>query len=788
MMRRAAAARAALTRAAGLQQQRRVISTATISKAAERNLALAAAFDLPPSNTSSLNGRPVKRQRAVGLMNDPALASPQSMVEAARAATASAHALVASLIARGADGRHLTLAETHTLIDDFDALSNALCCVTDTAELLRNLHPDRQWSAAADAAYASLSSLLHTLNTDHALYAVLRSAADAHAADLPDLDARNAAVFLRDFETSGIHLPEATRRQHVEIADQINHHARDFFAFEFGAIDVPLSAADCATLPPDLAPLVRTLDEDSTSENFRLAMSPDTAARLVTTSPAPAVRGKACRVLNAAFPQQEAHLQSLLASRHHMATLVGFPAFNTMFLKDKMVHSPTRVLRFLDRLARESQPRLDRSFAALARENGGRPVLEPDRGYLLRQIHLREVAATMQQQNKRTSLPTLGTAMAVFADTIHAMYGVTLSVAGSRAHLASVGETWYPDVVKLVVGYQGRDIGTMYCDLVHRTPPKLAAAAHFTVRGRRVPSAVRGDSYDQSTGAAMLAAATTDMPSDVAAAVQRPVVVLATSLPRGPGAGLPWTQVETLWHELGHAVHSLLSFTPYQNVSGTRCALDVSEVPSILMELVLAHPAVQARFADTQPGVQPIPRAAQDEEMMAGSSSSLELDPAKVSAATVARDIDQWSQIVMAALDQVLHSELVGPEHGNVPPHTLVAAARSDPALLPMLAPHPSLCAALTAVPWDAQWAPHLRLQHLATYSAGYYTYAWSRVVAHSIYNAALRDAVSLDELRPGGMRIWTEFLGWGGGRDPWACIQGVVGNVAPLRRYIDKE
>lgn len=144
-------------------------------------------------------------------------------------------------------------------------------------------------------------------------------------------------------------------------------------------------------------------------------------------------------------------------------------------------------------------------------------------------------------------------------------------------------------------------------------PGKAVQSAQFTLQGsKRLPS---GDS-------------------------QRSATCLVFNLPVG-GHGLPVSYATTFMHEIGHALHSLLSDTSFQHLSGTRGAVDFTEFPSHLFEHFVLDPSCLAAYAS---------------HMRSGERMSMQLQEQYQKEAAQFAHIEAARQLMYAATDQAFYS------------------------------------------------------------------------------------------------------------------------------------
>jgi peptidyl-dipeptidase Dcp len=235
-----------------------------------------------------------------------------------------------------------------------------------------------------------------------------------------------------------------------------------------------------------------------------------------------------------------------------------------------------------------------------------------------------------------------------------------------------------------------------------------------------------------------------------------PVVVNNLNVSRAP-AGQPTLltldEVNTLFHEFGHALHGLSSAVTYPRFSGTAVPRDFVEFPSQVNEMWALWPQVLGNYARHVETGEPLP------------SSVVEaIDGARL----WGEGFGTLEYLAATLLDQAWHR--IAPDADIPDPIAFERQALADAGVASDLVP------------------PRYRttyFQHVFAggYAAGYYSYIWSEVLdADTVEwfkeNGGLR--------RENGDAFRTELLSVGGSVDPLAAFRAVRGRDAdpgPLLR-----
>ncbi len=231
----------------------------------------------------------------------------------------------------------------------------------------------------------------------------------------------------------------------------------------------------------------------------------------------------------------------------------------------------------------------------------------------------------------------------------------------------------------------------------------------------------------------------------------RPVVVNNLNVTKpGPGspALLTLDEVETLFHEFGHALHGLFSDVRYPRLSGTSVPRDFVEFPSQVNEMWAMWPQVLANYAVHVDTGDVLPQSVVDA-----------LEAAK----SWGQGFGEVEYLAATLLDQAWHR--------TQPDLVVQDAAAFERAALE----NAGLAMDLVPPRYRTTYFQHI---FAGGYSAGYYSYIWSEVL----------DADTVEWFREnGGMTrangdtFRAELLSRGGSMDSMAAFRNVRGRDADL-------
>ena len=703
------------------------------------------------NNVKTISSSPSSSLRP-GLFSLPGLHSPSDFQCLVKEAIRTANELRSEL--RSSDNISDDPNETLSILD---SISNIICTIVDASELCRNVHPSSEWRLAAERTFDTLSSYIAELNVDTHLHSTIISIANDNKAMIRlDEEGRRMVVSLRDeFEREGIGLCNEKREKVLEAGGNVvelesmflrniteahahngdnNNNNNNNTAIGGGTQLWKFSRKEVEKVIPSSYLPPSSTDDDF--GNVHLNTDPRITGTILQHSPSTSLRREAHYAANTTCPQNLDVLSSLLQARHVLSQLTNHQSYGHRYLEDKMVKSPKNVDNFLNLMAKgchDSYSRDMKLLMEIKRRSGGDVVSTDANNALLEPCDVRYYSGMAKEimmdgfdvHSQSWGYFTVDRTLNGLRFLVRRLFGIIMEEVPF-----SEGEGWWYDdnnngtggtsVRKYNFRTEGEGdvgLGTVYLDL-HPREAKYPHAAHFTVRcGCRSTRRRNDEDNDNNDG------------------YQLPIVALVCSFsPPTPTSTSSTTatslishgELETLLHEFGHALHSLLSRTTYQHLSGTRASIDFIETPSHLMERYACNPyflqLIGRHYTTGERLEKDVIRK------IVGSKDSL-------------RAIDVQSQVMYGRLDQALHRSSGPLVESSVPsssPSTSTTTTSSsslgkwDASSTTKLLKEMHLT---HGVPYAEGTHWHSSFGHLVSYGAGYYAYLYAGVFSADIHD-----------------------------------------------------
>lgn len=672
-----------------------------------------------------------------------------------------------------------------------DSISNTICSIIDASELCRSVHKSPSWRQAATNAYTLLSEYIADLNTDEALYQSLlpiTSNPDIMNNVLEEEERRMAILLQKEYERDGIHLPKGKREDVKELHGFITQLETLFSEnlIKNEIYDVHNTTADGhghghgmdvvdgvkQIIPHHILMDIQQKNQSpqryqSAFENgnnhdqssIQLSTEPHITNTILRHSQSPQLRQQVFMKTNTTCTQNLDILDALINRRHELAKTIGYDSYAHYFTSDKMAQSPGQVNSFLKSVGKACEKQYFRDMDLLLSVkkqvegpvgiDGGLQLEAWDMNFYngLLKAHMLQNDDD-DGDSQHTSLSyyfTVEQSLNGMKLLVHKLFGIVMEEVKTRPEeqwdIENSGDQNGNGNASLIRKFDfykeddGTSLGTIYFDL-HPREGKYAHAAHFTIR-----CGCETKSHDISN---------TNSSSSSTSKYQSPIVAVVCNLsPPQPTQTktslISHSEVETLFHEFGHALHSLLSRTKFQHLSGTRAAMDFVETPSHLMEFFVWNEEFLNIIGRHYITGEPIPPK---------HLKNL------VQSRNLLKAVEVRTQVVYALFDQMIFGppDLWRKEGGAMSTTDAFAALHRE-----------------YNIPYADGTHWHSRFGHLVTYGAGYYSYLYASIFSADLWNTCFAGGAKAFS-RDAGISYWNEILIHGGAKDPNLMLRTMLG------------
>ncbi len=588
--------------------------------------------------------------------------------------------------------------------------------------LMAEVHPDEAMRSAAREALDHYSRWRITAESRDDVYRVIKTYADTEP-PLGSEDERLLKDVMRQYRRNGMELEAYKRSELKRLRTELEVVENEFSAnLNEADLYVELAVDKLAGIPAELLEEHASLAE---SGNYRINVN----VRWVYDLLMKQASDEQTRHMLATARYQRAKdenlplVKQMLSLRARIAKMLGYDHWADYRTEVAMAGTAGKSLEFQQQLSKGLQAKFEQELEALRDLKAGdtcdvdAEIAYWDVPYYVNRLKLAMFGIDARELKNYFPMDRV---LAGIMDTFSELFGIEFT----RVYAP---ERW-DDALRLYAltdAGSGVPLGLLYMDLFPRAG-KYNHFAHFSITtGKRLDDGRR----------------------------QRPVSALVGNFPP-PGEDRPsllsLEDVETLFHEFGHALHALLSTASYARFSGTNVPADFVEVPSQLLEYWMRDKAVVEGFAvDYRDPQRAIPA-----EVLAG------LKDARM--ASIA--LFERRQLAYSMIDTKLHM-LGKPDKKR----SLTRYANSIGAK------------AYLAFPDDT--AMLASFGHLDGYDASYYGYAWSRAIASDLVSLFRESPDGLVDVRL-GRRLYNEIFAPGSSRDEEYSIESFLGRKRSMQSF----
>ena len=607
-------------------------------------------------------------------------------------------------------------------IGALDDLAFDLSLVANRTYMLKETSENAEHRAQATEAVKQFDGWSVGLDYREDVYRVVKAYADS-SPRLSGEAKRLLEQTLRDYRRAGLHLAKAERDEVEQLRKELSAATTEFRTNITNAKkELKFTGAQLEGLPESFLEQVKTGGDEYTLQanvtfhylNVMRSAKPEATRKRISGE-----RKRLAREKNIPL------LKTVLQLRANIATKLGYKTWADYRCEVKMAGNGTTAREFLMNLKRGLEPKWQSELAQFntlkRRETGdsNASLKMWDAFYYMNLLKKEKYSVDTEQL--RVFFP--------YEQTLHGMFRVYERIFGLKIVAATAPYKWNNQVTLHLVydAATGNPMGALYLDMFPREGKYNHFAMFPLISGKRLPDGT----------------------------YQRPTVALICNFPtagKDKPSLLSHDNVETLFHEFGHALHGILTQTRYTRFAGTSVPRDFVEAPSQMLENWIWDKTVLDSFAaDYRDSSKKIP-----ESVLA------KLKEAKK--ATIARHYR--GQLSYGLVDLSLHS-LTVEEARIVEPVALSNQITEAVYLKPQE---------------NTSFVGYFG--HLMGYDAGYYGYAWADSIS--------ADMATVFENAPdryfdstAGLRLRREIYEVGDSRDVSESIEKFLGRPRSLKPFL---